>query len=235
MQVQYGSYVHPDNECSLAISRQGIFERGICTKIKETWTIDGIINITGSQTIADITTRIYEIENAYLVNGLDVSLGGTAHYLQSSRCLGGTRVVNPPQFPKGDGTEYATVRTFSITIEGDILLPAGLTGLTEWKETLEFSGGGARWVIIETRRGAGERQQVSEQVPYRVRQSGSAIGITAWPTVPAPLFPAAEHVERRVLVRMTPERVGNDFTAWPVTWNYEFESISALSGVPTVL
>jgi hypothetical protein len=235
MQVQYGSYVHPDNECSIAISRQGIFERGICTKIKETWTVEGIINITGVQTISDITARIYEIENAYLVNGLDISLVGTAHLLQSARCLGGTRVVNPPQFPKGDGTEYATVRTFSVTVEGDILLPAGMGGLIEWKETLEFTGGGPRWVIIETRRGAGERQQVSEQVPYRVRQSGSAVGVTAWPIVPGPLFPAAEHVERRVLARMTPERMGNDFTAWPVSWNYEFESVSALSGNPTIL
>lgn len=237
MQVQYGTYTHPDNECTVVIARQGIFDRGICTKIRETWTIDGIINIVDGQDIDDISGRIAEIETAYATHGLNVSLigpsGPTSHALTSDNCLGGTRIVVPPSFPKGDGTEYATIRTFSVVIEGDILTTDGNGGLMEFRESLEFTGGGPRWVIIETRRGLGVRQQVSEYVPYRVRQSGQAVGVTGWPNIPAPLWPANEHQDRRVIVRSAPERVGPSFTGWPVTWSYEFESTTALTGLPT--
>lgn len=231
--VSYRGYSHQVGECEVVISRQGVFERGICTKITERWTIKATINIVDGETIADITSRISAMETAYSVNGGDVALVGSAHSLISANCLGGTRVVSPPSFPEGDGTEYATVRTVTIVVEGDILRVDAIGGLSEWSETLEFAGGGPRWVMIETRTGDPERQQTSQRTPYRVRQSGRAVGITQWPVIPNPIWPQHEHQERRIVLTGSPERIGANFTNWPVTWSYEFESSIGLSGVPT--
>lgn len=238
MQLQYGTYTHAENECELSIARQAVIERGVTVRIRETWTINGFVNITGVETLDTLSGRITERINAYANDGGDLKLLNaglvTAHQLLSADCIGGTRVVQRPSFPKGDGTEYATMRTFTAVVEGEYLAPAGATALVEFQETLEFSGGGPRWVMIETRRGQPQRQDTSEATSYRVRQSGRAVGHAAWPTIPGPKFPQHEHREQRVTTAGSPEGMGGAFINWPVAWSYVFESASPLVGIPNI-
>jgi hypothetical protein len=91
----------------------------------------------------------------------------------------------------------------------------GAGNLLSWQETVTKSGGGAP-VKALTYPGVSPLLMHAEQEPYRIVQSGSAVGQAAYPTPPAPYYPSD--------VARSPElsyanRTPNEYE---VTWSYEF-------------
>lgn len=233
MFFRYGSFQHPNNEVNLAsfTQRRIASDRGQERLVRKTMQLQGVF-IASTQ--AAIKTGILAREAAYATWGRDAALfhdDGTisAHSLVNSESVGGVRVL-AVDFPEGNGAEYATQRSFSITLEADFITTAAPIS---FQETLRFTGtGGRRTVIIETLRGSPQKQVVNNRTIQRVVQSGSSVGELAYPTVPPPIFPGGELQERREIVPSSPRRQGDDFIEWPVSWIYHFAFTSPVSGVP---
>ena len=133
-------------------------------------------------------------------------------------------------FPEGVGAEGITYRNYSLAVEG--LLLTGDGTLLSFVETLSFSGGGPTYGHIETLTGLPVKQQLRNYTVYRVTQQGQAVGISGYPSVPGPLWPAAL-MRGGSSERRSPRRIGNSYTEYPITWQYEFEAAFPLYGNPT--
>jgi hypothetical protein len=237
MLLRYGSYTHDQNECALVIEKRAVFSpRGERQFVRETWHVAGIKQAASQ---GALTAALAELRSAYNVNGRDAGLylddGATLtdHYLTSSATLGGVRVTGL-DFPRGEGAEYSTFRTYRITLEADF--PDTTTNLLEYDESLNFEGnGGPRRVFLEVLEGLPQEQIANQCTTCRATQHGRAVGYGTYPVPPPPIWPAAELADRRRIILRTPERYAGQFARYPVEWHYAFESIAPLAGTPHVL
>lgn len=216
-------------------------ERGRRISILEQWMVEGFLQ---ADTQALLGTAIQRLESAYAKERQDAYLlfddrRRTKHAMLSRWCLGGVKVTEPPWYPASAGGEYTTYRSFQLSLEG--LHYAGLSPLIdddpsetmEWEQTFtEIGTGGPRFVLLETRNGPPQKQRVAERSVVRAVQAGHAVGRTGYPSFPAPLFPADEHVEQRQRTRVSPKTVDKDKTDYAIQWSYSFESTGPLGGKP---
>ncbi|MBS0207811.1 MAG: hypothetical protein JSS27_02555 [Planctomycetes bacterium] len=242
MILVYGSYRHALGEAALAITRETVYTaQRTPLGVRERWAVAGVLQAADA---AALSTAIDALQTAYATPAQDAVLlfddGATAssHRLITSNSLGGVQVIQPPQFPSGEGAEYTTWRSYSLVLEAMFPVADAASVLVSWEETLSFMGGGARWVYLPTLSGPPVKQQLQAQSPQRVVQSGRAVGFGGYPSPSAPLFPTNLHQESSSLSYQAPKRVGTGDSAanieYEVRWVYEFESASALSGAPTL-
>ena len=244
MYLQYGSYVHDQGECAITIARTSRIENGIVLGYTERWNVQGRLQITptgdAAADQAQLSARITAMQLAYAQQGLNLGLyfdDGTpsVHYLQSARTAGGTRVAKPPEFPLGTGAEYSTFRNFALAVEAEFLDSS--IGLVSWTESLSFFGGGPQFGFLLTLNGPPQKQLLRQQTTYRATQQGEAVGLTAYPVAPGPLWPADEHSDQRHVAQTLPQRTGSGPNAvyydFKTRWSYVFESAAPLVGVPT--
>lgn len=237
MYLKYGNYSHAANEAEIQISRLPMLnEGGQNLGYKETWRIGGMILGTSA---SDVSAKAATLKGAYLTNGWDLGLylddnTLTNHYMTSSRARGGTRVVEGVSFPKGDGTEAATTRSYSITVEGEFLDTS--VRFISWSETLNFEGGGPLFAHLQTLNGLPQKQKLCEATPYRVTQSGEAVGMFDYP-LPAPPIWYSALKQNPTIVKTNPRRFGipgrPEYYEFKISWNYIFESATPLNGNPT--
>jgi hypothetical protein len=228
--LQYGNYTHPASECEVT---RTISPRYADSQVKiaevERWDVRGVIIANGPVAIA---ARLNEIDNAYSVQGGDLKLlddnGNILMQLRSVTSVFGVRSQRP-NLPKGDGSEWATGLEFTASFEAEYT--TGLqSGLVSFQETLAFSGGGPVHVWRRPLNGLPIKQTVAPASPYRLEQSGRAVGRYTYPTPPSPLFP--EHLWEGPRIRYSgPEVNGQNYT---VEWSYVMESVSPLAGLPTL-
>ena len=237
MILKYGAYAHDQNECAVVISRRPVFSpRGYRQFVRETWHISGVKQATSQSAL---TAALAELRAAYRVDGLDVGLylddGATLtdHFISSSAALGGVRVKSL-DFPKGDGAEYSTFRSYTLTLEADLSDTA--VNLLEYDESLSFQGtGGPRRVFLDVLEGLPQEQLGTQRTTYRATQQGRAVGSGGYPTAPAPIWPAAELADRRRIVLRVPQRLAGSLTRYTVEWQFAFESVAPLTGAPNVV
>lgn len=224
MYFQYGNYQHDANSVNLKI-KQTVEKsaRGYRWMVRHTWDLEFIVGNTDQATIR---SAIQAAEEAYSYDGYDAGLyhdngSVSAHYLDSNQSFGGVRVV-AKSFPKGDQTEYATLRTCNVTLEAEFIQTA-YPNLLELTETIEYTGtGGPRFLLVETATGPVQRQQTNVRTARTATQSGRAVGMTSYPAIIPPFMPANEHVDQR---RITKERWidgPNGAHTFPVSWSYAF-------------
>jgi len=238
MYLRYGNYQHAVGEASVTISRHGLFsEAGLPRGVRERWDVQGRLQANDQ---GALTAAIQALVAAYSVQGQDVGFyfdGGqpSGHHITSAATNSGVRVVMPPCFPDGKGAEYSTYRTYVLALEADWLDP-GAT-LLMWTETLSFQGGGPQVAFLEPINGLPQKQLLKQATTFRVSQNGQAVGYLAYPVPAAPIWPAAEHVDRRSVRVDPPKRSGPPgyptFTEYRVTWSYSFEDSGPLVGLPT--
>jgi hypothetical protein len=236
MILKYGTYAHARNEPAVQIEKRALFSpRGNRRGTRETWRIAGILH--GADP-AGVTAALAALRTAYSTNGLDLGLylddgvTPTDHRLLSSATLGGTRVL-ALDFPVGAGAEYSTFRSYVLTVSGEIVDTS--SELLDFSETLSFEGtGGPRIVFLETLTGVPQPQVTRQYTTCRARQEGRAVGLTTYPAFPAPLWPAAELPHERRLTLRSPRRIGANWSEYIAEWSYLFESVTPLSGSPTV-
>ena len=170
MQATYGSFSHPANEVTLSsVTAQRIRNpRGFTYILRKRIQLAGVIvldtsSLTTAQAQSALRTAIQARETAYSLDGGNFVFkhddgSQSAHTLDSASAIGGVRVVET-SFPKGDQAEYATQRTFSVTLEADYPVSGG--SLLSFQETVEIVGtGGPRKIIIETLNGDAQEQSM---------------------------------------------------------------------------
>lgn len=227
MKLKVGATYYLTDQVAIAIDRQ---DRRDSTGRKlgytERWVITGWL--TGASAGA-LTTAINSLKAA-CVDGVDVGLYvagtpdvATSHILTNASTVGGTRLTGP-KFPVGQGAEYANQRSFTLEVEADFD-EDGISGLTAFQETVQATGtGGSRFVVQTPLEGPVIAQQVARYTSMVIVQSGSAVGYSAYPTVPAPLLATGEHLDKRQVRHKGPERQANgSYRHYSVEWQYEFE------------
>lgn len=233
LQVVYGNYFHASDEAAVAINRSTALDQtGQGLTYRDTWVITG-------EMIADTPTalaaRCLLLEAGYSRHYRDAAIidssGNVLHLLQNSGSFTGVRVIQPPSYPRADGPELATQRTFQITLEAEYQFAIGDAYLA-YQETVQSGGGGPLLTVVQTITGPPRRQKLADQTPFTAMQSGSATGRLAYPPIPGPLWPGAL-MKAPVITRTGPSRQGQGLIGWSVSWQYEFAAAGPLLGLPT--
>jgi len=233
----YNGYRHNKAEVTLQpISRTGLVnECSIVYGFVERWLIRGFLQ---ANTAALLTAAIAQLEAAYSFQGGVLGFfnddgSPTAHGIFPAQTLGGVRIIGPPSYPTGEGAEYAvssSYRTYEITVE--FTRRRTDVNLLNWTESVQFSAGGPRVVLLETLNTPPQKQTTQAFTTYRAVQRGTATGQFSRPTPPPPIWPGALVINPEIEF-VAPKRYANDFADYGISWTYTFASATPLSGEPT--
>lgn len=234
MYFQYGTYRHDDNEVNLTRMniRYRLSPRGLRLSRIITLYLQGEIC---EDTQAEITAKVQELINAYSVDYVNCALhqdDGTAtpHGLDNGTSLTGVHVIQR-SWPKGGPSEYATARTFSVTLEAEY--PDTDSQLVEWEESLSYVGNtGPRFIVQDTYFGP-FAQLTALKTTQRIVQFGRAVGFTAYVLPPGPLFPLIEHQDRRMVTLGSGKMQGQVACYFPTSWAYHFSTDVSIEAAPT--
>lgn len=232
LQLVYNGYVHTFGEPKVSITRNAQpSSQGTIMTMRENWKITGILQAIDLKTTGEAITTL---EEAYGDQGADIYIVGTPHGILSQNTLGGVRVTGLPAYPTSDGAELSTYRTYDINVEADVIIGDGDAEILEWEETLIYTGGGPRFVVIPTLYGEPIKQTVCQSTSYRCTQSGYAKGFSKYPDAPEPYYDYAWHQDQSPVTLIAPTLIGTGAgakqTGFGVRWNYEFEDPEPLTG-----
>lgn len=239
-QLTYGDHIHDDNECNVAISRQGLVaDDGVVFAYTERWQVTGILH---GDTSGDLLAAMKALEAAYVIQGKDIKLlrgSIPMHSLIDIDSLSGTRVTTLPQFTDNSNGELTTYRSYSLVVEADYALSQMNYTLADganpkndnsdivmlkFEESIDSTGtGGSRFGFLPTLKGFYQKQQLSEKSLIEVTQSGMAVGLGKRPLPADPLWPLDEHLERRIIRIPQPRKRGGYQIEYPIHWSYTFE------------
>lgn len=150
--------------------------------------------------------------------------------LLNGTSISGVRVL-AMNFPNTyGGAEYATLRSFQLTLEAEYL--AGTDDpLVDYSEAVSVVGnGGPRKVIREAINAPPVEQIVSPNTPIRATQSGRAVGLLSYPEPARPLWPATLVNPDEAVTKETPRPNGRGNLEFAVAWSYQFVSAVRLVG-----
>jgi hypothetical protein len=191
---------------------------------------------------AALTVKLAEFEAAFakqFQNFIIYDNAGneTVHKLINSQTIGGVKVLARPEYPTSALAEYSTFRHATVTIGAEVSAVPGQAGnpITEWEEIVSYRGtGGRRRIWQEYIYDPPDQQDVAQFTTIRCVQRGSAMGLTAFPTPPPPLFPLdLEHEPERGITLGNPQTINGQQKYFPVSWEYYFEFASAQFRNPT--
>lgn len=223
-QLFYGDRKFSGGENTITIVRPPIYSaRGYRIATRERWTIDGVLHAADS---AAVTTALNTLQSDLAKNDetLVLTTDGTVestHKLAPADMVGGVRVV-ALEYPEGGGGEYSTYRTYRIVIEA--IRDDAEQDLLSFQEVIRQVGGGERKVWLEILNGPPQLQITNRQTTQLITQSGNATSYTAQPQPAFPLLPLVEHIDRRQIVRRSPEEQRGDFRGFTTEWTYVFET-----------
>jgi hypothetical protein len=244
-QIRYRNYTHDEGEVAFEINQVANLNpaNGVIDTVTHLWTLSGELLVTdGSDNQAELSTRINALAAAYSVPGGDLVFlldDGTAssHLIRSNATIGGTKVLS---FDWLNGpAEYSNHRSYRITLRADYAVPPN-SGLTYWKETYEFSGGGPKIRHQESVRGRPRAQTIKKFTIYRARQFGTIVGQYTYPAWPSPLWPnppiLLTDLTRKSSDSPTPTGTSGRyrFKDYSRSYSYEFEGPSPLVRMPNL-
>lgn len=181
-----------------------------------------------------LMVAVRAMESAYSVWYRDLGLydGSTVLMSLPNRgSLTGVKIVRPPAIPRGEGAQLTTFLDYTITATADYPAGSGTGLLRSFSETLAFSGGGPRRAVLECVNVPPQEQVLTAYTAYRATQTGQAVGMFAYPPVPAPLFPGKLEVALQPAFG-SPKLRNGVYTDFPVSWSYSFVSATPLVGFP---
>lgn len=238
MYFRYGNYTFADGATEFTSSATRLYTpRGTVYGIRKR--ID-LTHTLQANTPALLTLAVNQLLDN-LVNGFDFGLyessgRPTAHFWRNADTIGGVRVISDGN-PVGDGTEYVTSRTVTITFEADFPI-RGFNSLMSFAETVSITGdGGPEEVYIPTLTGKWQRQQVSERSLVVASQSGEIVLWGRKPSIadiPKPLWPSFEIRSQRTFTTSSPQILGGDIGECKATYSYSFQANEPLVGSATV-
>lgn len=237
MIIEFGSYRHRVSSAGASIDRSSVLDAfGFAYAITETWTIDFRLIGTTQQ---DLDAEIRALEaayakEAYSIKLLKPDLSLTAHAIQSGSTIGPLRVVKPPSYARYQNGEYVTYRTGQIVVEGLVKLESNPYRIIEFAETIEISGGGETFGLLQPNVGPAVRQRTRTMEKCQATQSGRIVHLGARGGIPPAMWPSEQIAPVRVRLE-PPTRRGNTLYGFPTSYTYQFESAYLLNGEPTVI
>lgn len=225
MFAKYGSFQHDANEADVTYSiRTSYSPRGNRDIETRSVSFTGVL-IPSSASQANIDADAVALEAAYATGGKDFGFFTDASALThislpNSGAIGGVRVLSVA-WPEGNGAEFATGRTYQITLEAQYLATAGLLAFSE--STSTTGDGGPVVQHFPLLNGSPEEQQIWPSSTIKATQNGDASSSLGYPAAPGRLF-SNEHRDRRRVSRSASEDRGR--TIFRTSWSYSFESPS---------
>lgn len=224
-------YTHADNELSLVSTRTSELDQaGRPVQYNDRWVLNGQIQATGGVALLaaqqslmtaylDHNVRMQAFAGLYFTGGTP-----TSYFWNAFNTLGGIHCPQGPNFPRGDGQQWANARDYEIVLEAEF--PAGLQSNTiEWSESVSTQGGGGQRIVgIENRYDRPVLQRVSRSTPVTYIQEGTAKGRYYYPRLPPALVPEYLNSPDCYCRRQTPRlRVAGGYgtqTDYVVSWRY---------------
>ena len=236
MRLYYGSYAFAVDGVHIGTDSETMYDEAMVPYARRvTARVSGAL-LGSSQ--SDLTTQSGLLEIALRIPYQDLALYQDSGVISATALVGaysltGVTVTRGPTFGGQRGWEYASGREFSFEARVDVPLTTSLKKLLSFSESLSFSGGGPLYVVKRAIAGPMQRQLIYPQTEYRATQSGHATGFLAYPSPPRPLWPSAL-AESPNFRQEAPARTGPTYQRWGISWEYRFESIAPLVGVPNV-
>ena len=231
--VRYGNYSHGVGEVEYTITREALLTaREVAYAHRTTVQMQGMLVADSS---SEMDGYVKSLKAAYarpdrdwlvMLNNrpLDISI-------YARDCISGVTVQGGVSFPSNKNAAYVTHLPYSITLTADVAIADQSRALKSFSEKLRFSGGGPRFLHIETAVGLPVKQIGRRHTVYRAVQSGSAVGLYARPIVPQPLWPN-DQIENVEYELDSGQYRGDTRTDLGVTWTYRFESARRMFGTP---
>jgi hypothetical protein len=196
--------------------------------------------VVKKDTVAELTSRIDEINTAFAFDGFDAKLYSddagtvlTSHVLINSTSLSGVRVIRGPTFDRCDGAEYANKRTAIIVLEATY--DTSESDLVSWRETLRFYGTGGQDYAVMAAYPNPVAFPMGTTTPQVIVQTGEAVGFVAPVVPPGPVFTTG------VYYPSTLQEEGYDSALmqgqfarfYPSNWRYTMIALTPQVGYPT--
>jgi len=240
MQLAWGSYLFPVSSATIATATRAVLsDTGRVVRYVVRAQVEGAL--AGADQAANILLEAalraaLQVQYQDLRLLADTSPVVTATGLINATSLSGVRIVEGPNFanPYG-GAEFATIRGFAFAAEAEYLAPDGAGAILSFAESLSITGDGGpttRW--RRPVNGPPVLQVIYPSSTVTAVQRGRAVGHTAAPPIPFPLWPEFEQTDRRVIEVDSPKRLGQGLIEYGVSWTYQFEADRPLVGFPGI-
>ena len=238
--VKYGNYTHPASSTGLTFSTEiRENEQGLPIAVDYTVNLEGKI-LNPSANPRDLDYQIATLEAAYSVRGQDFGIihkdgRPTRAFWRNIDTIGGIR-ANFYAAPNYRGGEYVTYRSFQLRVTFS-LVPAATVNYLKFTETIQISGGGPTFDVLEVPFGVGIRHRTRTHSKCTATQSGSAVARGRFPDVPPPIWPQAlskEFPDETSTIRPKGGRANNRLILdeCETSWRYEYVWPTRLVGVP---
>lgn len=239
---QYGDYQHKAGEVypQLIEVRPVLSDRGF------RWATDIRMTVAGSLcrhpttplTPADIDAEINGIISAYQHDYQDFGFllpdgTRTAHFIENDDAfnLSGNKVIARSWLYES-AAEFANTRSYQISL-GARILESYSEILFFQEEIALYGNGGPSWSYRSNWTGPPTREEVAEQTPVVVRQSGKLITLSGPAIAPAPWFDEEfELGERRVINRIGATLHGYNQYNRPTHFGLQYEYYFMMPTVP---
>ncbi len=157
--------------------------------------------------------------------------------LYRANSLGGVQ-IEWIQYPDTDPGALVTHRGFEFQAVAQYPTSLTTNPLIEYEESIQITGNcGPQYVFQPALVDRPTVVQTQQYTTCRAIVSGRAVAYRNYPPIPPPLF-SGEGIfllnPQTATSRGAPEWHGRILTNFPVTWNYIFESVRPLSGLPRV-
>lgn len=236
MQVKWGSFGFTAGACRFAVRQSAIMDARQTPYMYE---LD--IDVTGrlygagdgALSLAEAATRT-ALARPYQDFGVLRTNGSrSATFWRNSDTIGGNVVISGPSFGGTTAAEYCLYREFTFTVRNRVPIASVANAIVEFKEVLEFEGGEPEYVFKRAMNARPQKQLVWFQTEYRVTQSGRAVGYKSYPNPARILFPG-DKVTAPKFVRESPQRYGDAYINYPISWTYSYASVTPMAGLPNV-
>lgn len=236
MQVVWGSYRFTAGAC-----RFGIRQDAILDARKMPYLYENTIDVTGriyGEGDGALSTAEANLRTALRTPFQDFGVLRTngqrsASFWLNALTVGGNVVHSGPNFTGTAATEYVFFREFSFTVKNRTPITNLANAVVEFRETVEYDGGEPEYAMKRAINDRPQKQLVWFATEYTVTQSGRAVGYTGYPNPGRILFPG-DLMRSPKFIRENPERYGNDFINYPISWIYVFASAAPLVALPNV-
>jgi hypothetical protein len=233
--AKFGTYAFANNSIELRVSHRPVLNDGgqpveMMKRVDVMGYLDGEGAAAISQAASALVTALSIPYQDFLLYQDDNTPSDTSLYNAGS--LTGV-VVKDIDFPDGRAGEYVTYRKFRFAVEASYPFNNTQSALRSFHERITRSGGGYRDVWRPSLNGTPQRQRVYRATVYTTIQEGQAVGFLATPLRPPPKWPQYLVEANPQTSEDSPERRGNLYTDFAISWRYEFQSDVPLLGAPT--
>lgn len=239
MYLRVGGRVRPFNEADASISYVPMFDGSRrMVKVRQIWQIDGVVVLQTNATQTRMTQSLAILEQDFSQYRPDIVFlednGSTPSALQllSRNCMQGPLMTNF-NYPKSPEKVYSNGHPYTATFEADVAVGSAGNPIMEFVEEVADEGtGGWERVHVGGAINPPEEQIGTQYHPYRYRQSGSAVGLYDYPSVPPPIWPSKLKRPNPQIVDVSPEIRGLVDQNFRRSWTYIYESAYPLYGRP---